>query len=410
MSSEWKDCSVGDVITLKRGYDLPKAKRQNGSVPLVSSAGISDFISQVKVKGPGVVTGRYGTIGNVYFIKDDFFPLNTTLYVQDFKGNNERFISYFLLTIDFWSCSDKAAVPGVNRNHIHMLRAKLPPLNEQKAIASILGTIDEKIELNKKTNETLEGIAKALFQSWFVDFDPVKAKKEGLPTGLPDEISDLFPNSFEDCESGLIPTGWKISHVGDLVKNINRGISPKYTNQKEYPVINQKCIRDSQINFSLCKFTEYKRNMEAKFLSNFDVLVNSMGVGTLGRVALFVNHDKNILVDGCVTFVRGKTDVYSLFIFQILLRREKEIINLSTGSTGQTSLSKESLLNMNFIKPKEEILERYSFFIKDLYIQRNNNIIQNNHLMRLRDTLLPKLISGELRIPDAEKIIEEEDL
>jgi len=165
MSSKWKDCLLGDVINLKRGYDLPKAKRQKGSVPLVSSAGISDFNSQVKVKGPGVVTGRYGTIGNVYFIKEDFFPLNTTLYVQDFKGNDERFISYFLLTIDFWSCADKAAVPGVNRNHLHLLSTKLPPLSEQKAIAHILGIFDEKIELNRKINETLEGIAKSLFKS-----------------------------------------------------------------------------------------------------------------------------------------------------------------------------------------------------------------------------------------------------
>ena len=178
MSSEWKNCRLGDVINLKRGYDLPRQNREEGTVPIVSSSGVSDFHSTAMVQAPGVVTGRYGTIGNVYYVEKDFFPLNTTLYVQDFKGNDPRFTSYFLKTIDFWSCSDKAAVPGVNRNHLHELSASIPPVEEQKAIAHILGTLDGKIELNRKTNETLEAMAKAIFKSWFVDFDPVRAKAE----------------------------------------------------------------------------------------------------------------------------------------------------------------------------------------------------------------------------------------
>ena len=141
MSSEWSECLVGDVVNLKRGYDLPRQKRRPGKVPIVSSSGTSDFHDTAMVEGPGVITGRYGTIGNVYYVEEDFFPLNTTLYVQDFKGNDKRFTSYFLRTIDFFSCSDKAAVPGVNRNHLHLLEAKIPPLAEQKAIAHILGTL-----------------------------------------------------------------------------------------------------------------------------------------------------------------------------------------------------------------------------------------------------------------------------
>jgi type I restriction enzyme S subunit len=162
MSSEWIQCRLGDVITLKRGYDLPKQSREQGAVPIVSSSGISDYHNMAMAKSPGVVTGRYGTIGNVYYLTEDYFPLNTTLYVKDFKGNDPRFISYHLKTIDFYSCSDKAAVPGVNRNHLHELETVTPPITEQKAIAHILGTLDDKIELNCKTNETLEAIAKAL--------------------------------------------------------------------------------------------------------------------------------------------------------------------------------------------------------------------------------------------------------
>ena len=248
MSSEWCECLVGDVVNLKRGYDLPRQTRRPGKVPIVSSSGTSDFHDAAMVEGPGVVTGRYGTIGNVYYVEEDFFPLNTTLYVQDFKGNDKRFISYFLRTIDFFSCSDKAAVPGVNRNHLHLLEATIPPLAEQKAIAHILGTLDEKIELNRKTNETLEGIAKALFKSWFVDFDPVRAKAEGRPTGLPDEISELFPDSFEETELGKIPSGWSWQSLGDLI-TLDKGVSYKgaFLSENEgIPMVNLGCFAGAE--------------------------------------------------------------------------------------------------------------------------------------------------------------------
>ena len=112
MRQGWRHCRLGDVIELKRGYDLPQKSRVQGAVPLVSSSGISDTHAVAKVRGPGVVTGRYGTIGTVYYVEDDFWPLNTTLYVHDFRGNDPRFISFFLGGIDFHAYSDKAAVPG----------------------------------------------------------------------------------------------------------------------------------------------------------------------------------------------------------------------------------------------------------------------------------------------------------
>ena len=145
LSSQWREMPLGDVVELKRGYDLPKKKRIAGSVPLVSSSGISDYHAEAKVRGPGVVTGRYGTLGQVYFLRDDFWPLNTTLYVRDFKGNDPRFIAYFLESLDFSAYSDKAAVPGLNRNHLHQALVRLPPLPEQRAIAHVLGTLDDKI-------------------------------------------------------------------------------------------------------------------------------------------------------------------------------------------------------------------------------------------------------------------------
>ena len=177
MADGWRETTLGNVIEFKRGYDLPKRERRPGAVPIVSSSGLTGKHSESKVHGPGVVTGRYGTLGQIFFISGNFWPLNTTLYVRDFKGNDPRFVSYFLRGLDFSAYSDKAAVPGLNRNHIHQEIVRIPTdVHEQRAIAHILGTLDDKIELNRRKNETLEAMAQALFKSWFVDFDPVRAK------------------------------------------------------------------------------------------------------------------------------------------------------------------------------------------------------------------------------------------
>ena len=148
MSVDWKTESVGNVATLQRGFDLPSRLRKPGTVPIItSSSGIEYRHHEAKVKGPGVVTGRYGTIGEVFFVQEDFWPLNTTLYVRDFHGNSPRFISYLLRTIDFKTHSGKSGVPGVNRNDLHEIVVALPPtFAEQEAIAEALSDAEALIE------------------------------------------------------------------------------------------------------------------------------------------------------------------------------------------------------------------------------------------------------------------------
>ena len=147
MSADWKTRSVGNVVTLQRGFDLPSQLRKPGTVPIITSSGVEYGHHVAKVKGPGVVTGRYGTIGDVFFVQEDFWPLNTTLYVRDFHGNSPRFVSYLLQTIDFKTHSGKSGVPGVNRNDLHEIAVALPPtLAEQEAIAEALSDADALIE------------------------------------------------------------------------------------------------------------------------------------------------------------------------------------------------------------------------------------------------------------------------
>lgn len=164
MPESWCLQKLGDVITLQRGFDLPTDQRLPGNIPVVSSSGISGTHAVAKVSGPGVITGRYGTIGQVFYIENDFWPLNTTLFVKDFKGNNPLFISYFLQTINLQTLNDKTSVPGINRNHAHMILVCLPSKEEQLEMAKIFAACDSKLAALEKEIALQEELFRALLE------------------------------------------------------------------------------------------------------------------------------------------------------------------------------------------------------------------------------------------------------
>ena len=144
---DWLHLSLGRVSKLQRGFDLPHRSREKGEIPIITSSGFGEYHSESRVQGPGVVTGRYGTIGEVFYIQENFWPLNTTLYVKDFYGNDPLYISYLLRRIDFHTHSGKSGVPGINRNDLHEIVVALPPTRtEQEAIAKALSDADALIE------------------------------------------------------------------------------------------------------------------------------------------------------------------------------------------------------------------------------------------------------------------------
>lgn len=183
----WNTRRLGDVLTLKRGHDLPDSMRREGDVPVVSSSGITGYHSEAKAQAPGVVTGRYGTLGEVFYLDQDYWPLNTALYVVDFKGTHPRFAAYFLKHALGSYQSDKAAVPGVNRNVLHELRVRVPDPPEQELIAGVLAAYDDLIENNRRRMRLLEDAARLLYEEWFVRLrfpghERVRAK-DGVPEG-----------------------------------------------------------------------------------------------------------------------------------------------------------------------------------------------------------------------------------
>jgi type I restriction enzyme S subunit len=314
----------------------------------------------------------------------------------------------------------QTAVSGITGTDLVELEIPLPPVAEQKAIAHILGTLDDKIELNRKTNEILEAMAKALFKSWFVDFDPVRAKVEGRPTGLPAEISDLFPDSFEDSELGEIPSGWRVFELGDCSLHIESGTRPKGGIDKNLafgiPSIGAESISPiGQFDFSKTKWVDaaFAQSAGRGWIQNYDVALYKDG-GKPGefrpRTALYGDgfpFDK-AMVNEHVFLLRssqpGQPYLYYLFNFDLVLA---QIIHRGSSKGAQPGLNQEEVRTSSFVKPDKKVLDVFNLTIepsirKQLLLGKDCQV-----LSQLRDALLPKLISGELRIPDAEKMLEE---
>lgn len=416
MSSEWRSGRLGDFIELKRGYDLPQGKRRSGAVPLVSSSGVTDSHDQAMASGPGVVTGRYGTIGQVFFVEQDFWPLNTTLYVRDFKGNDPKFISYFLRTLDFSAYSDKAAVPGLNRNHLHEASVALPELNVQKTIAACLGSLDDRIALLRETNSTLEAIAQALFKSWFVDFDPVRAKSRGLaPAGMDEATAALFPDAFEESALGTVPRGWRILRVEDLAERIGMGpfgsnIKVETFVESGIPVLNGanvQCALLEDLNFRFVT-EEHATRLRNSCVHAGDIVLTHRG--TLGQVSLVPDDSKypEYVLSQSQFFLRCAPSVMEPEWMLYFLRSPmgQHLLLANASQVGVPSIARPSsyLRSMRLVVPPIGIVSRFAEVARSMHRVVVSNRERGHTLSNLRDALLPRLISGQLRLPDAVEV------
>ena len=402
----WVQRRLGDVIVLKRGYDLPDRERHHGPVPVVSSSGITDHHSESRAPGPGVVTGRYGTLGRVFFVPNDFWPLNTALYVQDFKGNDPRFISYFLRSLDFSRFSDKAAVPGLNRNHLHEETVRIPgAVAEQRAIAHVLGTLDDKIELNRRMNATLEAMARALFRSWFVDFHPVRAKMEGRATGLPKDLDDLFPDRLVDAGLGELPEGWEVSEIGAEVDAVGGATpstkEPAYWDGGQHHWATPKDL--SKLLSPVLLETERKitdegaQKISSGLLPPGTVLLSSrapIGYLAITEVPTAVNQ-------GFIAMICRKR-LPALYVLSWCYENLERIKDISGGTTF-AEISKKAFRPLPIVVPPKTLLELYGQVICSLHGRVVANTREAALLASLRDLVLPKLVAGELRATNTDR-------
>jgi type I restriction enzyme S subunit len=312
---------------------------------------------------------------------------------------NQRFLYYYMNLPSHVNLLRSLANSGVQVNlttsSIIESSISLPLIKQQKAIAHILGTLDDKIELNRKTNETLEAMAKALFKSWFVDFDPVRAKAEGRPTGLPAEISDLFPDSFEDSELGEIPSGWNLEAVGDISSNFDSKRVPVSGNDREkrkgeYPYYGATGIVDWIDDYLFDGI--YLLIGEDGSVERGDGTAFSQYVS--GKI--WVNNHAHVLMGA-----KGISTEHLYLYFQFI-----QVAPYVTGAV-QLKISQGRLNSIPVVVAPPGVNDCFSGLICHLFDRKITVGKEISTLGSLRDALLPKLISGEIRIPDAKKMLEE---
>jgi type I restriction enzyme S subunit len=346
-------------------------------------------------------------------VPDDVLPARVNQHVAIIRPDPElvdpRFLRFFLVSPSMQQHMLGLAAAGATRHALtkgmieSFIIPKIP-LAEQRAIGVALGALEDKIDRNRRTNKTLEAMAQTLFKDWFVDFGPVRAKLEGRePPGLSPEIAALFPAAM--AEDGM-PVGWGSTSLAEVTGYLNRGVSPKYVEHGGVLVLNQKCIRNNIVDPSKGRRHDNTlKGIGGRELLAGDILVNSTGVGTLGRVAQILHLSETTIVDSHVTVVRASSPVSANYLGLDLLGRQTQIEALGEGSTGQTELSRTKLGQLRVVLPSKDVLRNFDLITNPFRDQLSANLLESKSLASLRDLLLPRLMSGEIRIADVEQLI-----
>jgi type I restriction enzyme S subunit len=401
MSSEWASRSLGEFVRLQRGHDLTASEQRAGSIPVMGSAGPNGTHSEALAKGPGLVIGRSGaSIGRVHFSEVDYWPHNTCLYVTDFLGNNARFAYYLLQTLNLAGYNSGSAQPSLNRNFIYSIRIQVPARCEQDEIAHLLNSLDNRIALLRETNATVEAIAKALFKSWFVDFDPVRAKQQGLsPVGMDDATAALFPDSFEESRQGSIPKGWKATSIYDVAQVIYGApfASGKFNSEGiGRPLVRIRDLRDESPGV-------YTPEVHPK---GYVIKPGDVVVGMDGEFRAYLWGGEEAWLNQRVCVFAPKAEVPAAFLRSAI---EPQLAHIEATETATTviHLGKGDIDRFAALVPSSDVMAAFAVVADPLYARIVANKQTARTLATLRDTLLPRLISGQIRLAPAQEAIAE---
>lgn len=345
-----RETKLGDVVTLQRGHDLPEGSRKEGPVPVVSSSGITGYHNIAKAQPPGVVTGRYGTLGEVFYIEEPYWPLNTALYAIDFHGNNPRFIAYFLKQVLRSTRSDKAAVPGVNRNDLHEIQVRIPDTDIQGRIANIAAAYDDLIENSLRRIKLLEECARLLFREWFVHFQ--------------------FPGHEHVRITDGVPQGWSRPSLGDYA-----------------PLSYGKALREDRRLPG--KVPVYGSSGLVGTHSNSLIRGPGIIVGRKGNVgAVHFAEDDFWPIDTTYFIAGPKVSRYLYFTLSAM--------NFISTDVAVPGLNRDFAHSRRLLVPLSSLLDPFEEEVRVIYRLIRTLRRQVDALGRARDLLLPRLMSGEV--------------
>jgi type I restriction enzyme, S subunit len=371
MTFEWKECALGEQITLQRGYDITRKEMKNGTVPVISSGGISGYHNTPIASGPGVIIGRKGSLGTVHYVSHEYWPHDTTLWVKDFHGNNPRFVYYFLKFLDLKRLDVGSANPTLNRNIVHPIRVKWTNIENQEFIVNILETLDEKIELNNSIIETIQQMLFSVYKEWFVHFARFK---------------EIDSNS-------KLPNGWKQGVLGDLVSERKVRVGDS-TDLEVLSVVNTgKFVRSDE----LFEKQVYSKDLSKyKLVEKWDYAYNPYRIN-IGSIAMLEKEMTGAVSPAYVVFRPKKGYEWFLRFFILLDYTKDQMSQLSSGSVRQ-SLRYSDLTSIKVNIPSEDVVESFNKIVR----QYHNMILsledEINELEEVRDYLLPRLLTGRIKM------------
>jgi type I restriction enzyme S subunit len=416
MSDNWPKvclCDLAHITSGKRPTVISTKASSDFNVPVIGGGGPCGFTKRPLFNEPVLITGRVGTLGKLYAPKEACWPSDNTLVI--IPNNQKTFHSFLKYSLSYQisetiGMNRGAANPLITQRDLGRIKVYMPPFDLQKAIAHILGTLDDKIELNRRMNETLEQMARAIFKSWFVDFEPVRAKMSGrwkkgqsLP-GLPAHLWDLFPDRLIPSELGEIPQGWKLGKFGDccIVKGGFAYKSKDFV-KKGYPLVRIKNIttaRTIDLSDAACIPERIVNQTENFKLFDGDLVIAMTGAN-IGKFGLVVNPDQIpfSLINQRVAKVIPKdvTSPKPWFPFLAMIESNifGQIINLGGGSA-QPNISSGQIEDCTFLIPDNKIISALNKAVDPLMQRWILNIKQCRTLAKSKDVLLPKIISGKI--------------
>ena len=403
---QWPLKRIGELATVARGSSpRPIADQryfEGGDIPWIKIADatksgkylyqtkehVNEYGASFSRRLPigSLIVAASGTLGYTQMLGISGCVHDGWLYLTDFRGVDKHYLYYFFQwkKEHFYNSAYGAAIQNINTEILRETDIALPPLPVQQRIASILSAYDDLIENNTRRIENLEEMAQMLYREWFVNF--------------------RFPGHEQvrmvESELGSIPKGWTVCGLKDVTSFISRGISPTYDDSADGWIINQKCIRDRRLNLGPAR-RQSKPVPSEKVVRKGDILINSTGVGTLGRVAQVQHEVSNITVDSHVTIVRPSQ--HPDYIGEVAFELEPTFEAMGVGSTGQTELGRERIGGIMFVCPPEPLQSAFSGHASPLHQLVVLLLGKNENLRATRDFLLPKLISGEIPVEAAEE-------
>jgi type I restriction enzyme, S subunit len=412
------DCYVSEGIRVVRGTNLTGGRSFSGDFVFITSEKAVE-LNSANLSPNDLVFPHRGSIGEVGLVPNDGerYVLSSSLMKLscDVDRAHPDFIYYFFKSeagrFELLKNSSQVGTPGIGQplTSLRQIKLKLPPLGEQRSIAATLRALDDRIALLRETNATLEAIAQALFKSWFVDFDPVRAKQQGLaPAGMDEVTAALFPDGFEDSEMGPVPKGWHIQPLAALCEAVFSGGTPD-TRRSEFWSGDLRWFSSGETRAVVIIDTEKRinalavQNSSTRLAKPGDVLIASAGQGhTRGQtshcaIETYINQ----------SVVSVRTDVakgHAAWTFYNLARRYEEMRTLSDSHSIRGSLTTKMLASMRVLCPLPHLMQSFGGIVAPMLAIQAENGRRAATLSGLRDTLLPRLISGQLRLPEAEAL------